>query len=49
MENLKLTDVIDINYLQAVQDAFSDATGMASISVDMSGVGITKPSNFHDF
>jgi len=49
MEKLKLTDVIDINYLQAVQDAFSDATGMASITVDTSGVGITKPSNFHDF
>lgn len=49
MENLKLTDVIDINYLQALQDAFSDATGMAAISVDLNGVGITKPSNFHDF
>lgn len=48
-EDLKLTDIIDINYLQALQDAFSDATGMASISVDMNGVGITKPSNFHDF
>lgn len=49
MEKLKLTDVIDVNYLQALQDAFSDATGTASISVDLSGAGVTKPSNFHDF
>lgn len=48
MENLKLTDVIDINYLQAFQDAFSDATGMASISIDLNG-NVTRPSNFHDF
>lgn len=48
MGNLKLTDVIDINYLQALQDAFADATGMASISIDLNG-NVTKPSNFHDF
>jgi len=48
MENLKLTDVIDINYLQSLQDAFADATNMASISIDLNG-NVTKPSNFHDF
>ncbi len=47
-QNLKLTDVIDINYLQSLQDAFSDATGMASISIDLNG-NVTRPSNFHEF
>ena len=49
MANIKLTDVIDISYLQALQDSFSDATGMAAISIDADGNSVTQPSNFHDF
>lgn len=49
IKDLQLKYLIDINYLQQIQDAFSDATGMAAISVDLNGVGITQPSNFHDF
>ena len=48
MDKIKLSDVIDINYLQTLQDSFSDATGMASISIDLDG-NVTHPSNFHDF
>lgn len=48
MGKIKLSDVIDINYLQTLQDSFADATGMASISIDLDG-NVTQPSNFHDF
>ncbi|MBN2852906.1 MAG: PocR ligand-binding domain-containing protein [Clostridia bacterium] len=42
----KLTDVFDINELQKIQDAFSDATGVASIITDKNGTPITKASGF---
>jgi len=48
MEDFKLSDVINIDYLQSIQDAFSEATGLAAISVDLDG-SITEPSNFTDF
>lgn len=48
MGTKKLQDVIDINFLQKFQDAFSSATGMASISTDLEG-SATNPSNFTDF
>lgn len=48
MAGKKLTDVLDINFLQKFQDAFSGATGMASISTDLDG-SVTSPSNFTEF
>lgn len=48
MAKLKFTDVIDVNSLQNIQDAFSNATGMAAISVDLEG-NVTRESNFTDF
>jgi len=45
---LKLSDLIDINFLQEFQDVFATTTNVASITVDDSG-SITKPSNFTDF
>lgn len=44
--NLKLTDLINIDEIQKLQDAFSQATGVASIIVDPIGRPITKHSNF---
>lgn len=48
MSAKNLKDIIDINFLQSIQDTFSDATGMASICVDLEGP-VTTPSNFTEF
>ncbi len=45
---LKLTDVIDVDILQQLQDSFSEMTGIAALITDKNGVQITKPSNFTD-
>ena len=50
MENeLHLTDLIDVEMLQRIQDAFSDMTGIASVTTDADGVAVTKGSHFLDF
>ena len=41
-----LTDLIDADDLQQLQDSFAAATGLASIIVDEGGQCITRPSNF---
>lgn len=46
---MKLVDFMDMAHLQKIQDAFSDATGLAAIAVDAEGNYITKGSNFTDF
>ncbi len=46
---MKLADFMDMAQLQKIQDAFSDATGLAAIAVDNEGNYITKGSNFTDF
>lgn len=46
---LHLTDLIDKDTLQAIQDAFSDMTGMASLTTDSNGIAITEGSCFTDF
>ena len=48
MEELKLSDVIDFNTLQTIQDAFSKATGVAALAVDLNH-DVTKLSNPTDF
>ncbi len=45
-EELEFGDIFDIDEIQAVQDAFAKATGVASIITDVEGRPITKPSNF---
>ena len=47
-KKLKLTDLIDIEFLQEFQDFFAKTMGVASITVDEVGP-ITKPSSFTDF
>ena len=46
---LTLTDLIDTQVLQKIQDSFSEMTGMASLTTDADGVAVTKGSNFSDF
>lgn len=48
MNNIKLLDVIDRHTLQALQDAFAEATGMAALATDDTGA-VTNGSNFTDF
>lgn len=47
-KKIKLTDLIDIEFLQEFQDFFAKTMGVASIAVDDNG-SITKPSNFTPF
>ena len=48
-EDIKLTDLFDVDMLQRIQDAFSKMTGLASIITDAQGKPVTKGSNFTDF
>ena len=44
--DLALPDVIEVQQLQAIQDAFAQATGVASLIAEVDGTPITSPSNF---
>ena len=44
-----LTDLIDVETLQKVQNAFSDMSGIAAVITDVNGVAITKDSAGCDF
>lgn len=44
-----LTDLIDVESLQKIQDAFSDMSGIASMITNANGSIQTKPSGFTDF
>lgn len=44
-----LTDLIDVETLQKVQNAFSDMSGIAAVITDVNGVAITKDSGGCDF
>lgn len=46
---LDIKKFMDLQALQKIQDQFSDATGLAAISVDAKGNYITRGSNFTDF
>jgi len=47
-KKITLSDLVDIDFLQGLQDNFAETMGVASITVDDNGP-ITKPSNFTDF
>lgn len=49
MAELILTDLIDVELLQKIQDEFSKYTGMAALTTDADGKPITKGSAFTDF
>ena len=46
VEDFSLTDLIDVEILQEIQDSFSKTTGVASMITDSKAKPITKPSNF---
>ncbi|MDE6031569.1 MAG: PocR ligand-binding domain-containing protein [Oscillospiraceae bacterium] len=48
LNHISLLDVIDRDTLQALQDAFADATGMAALATDDTG-SVTQLSNPTDF
>lgn len=48
-EEINLTDLIDVDMLQMLQDSFSMLTGMASLTTDRYGVPVTTGSRFSDF
>lgn len=48
-DELKLIDLIDMEVLQKIQDAFSDMSGIASLVTDARGNILTKPSGFSNF
>jgi len=43
---VEFTDLFDIDEIQSIQDAFADATGVASVITYPDGTPITTPSNF---
>ncbi len=49
MDKPKLTDLIDVDTLQKIQDGFSELTGMAALITDEEGVPVTTGSNFCDY
>lgn len=48
-EEIMLTDLISVEALQKIQDAFSQVTGMAAVVTDRDGLPVTEGSNFSDF
>lgn len=48
-KKLTLTDFIDVELLQTVQNAFSRLTGFAALVTDADGIAVTEGSNFSDF
>lgn len=49
INSLAIKDVIDINLLQNFQDNFAESMNIASITVDINGNPVTKPSAYTDF
>ena len=46
MENIRLTELINIKILQRLQDAFSEYAGMAALITDENGTPVTNGSGF---
>ncbi|CQR75103.1 Putative sensory transducer protein YfmS [Sporomusa ovata DSM 2662] len=49
LSTLKLTDVINIDFLQKFQDDFAKGVGVASVTVDPDGKPVTNPSCYTRF
>lgn len=47
--SINLKDVLDIDLLQKFQDNFAESMDIASVTVDMNGIPVTKPSSYTDF
>ncbi len=46
IHEIKLTDLIELNVLQRIQEAFSEMSCMAALITDENGVTLTRGSNF---
>ncbi|MCH5138471.1 PocR ligand-binding domain-containing protein [Clostridiaceae bacterium UIB06] len=46
---IELKDIIDIELLQAFQDNFAESMDIASVTVDIYGNAVTKPSSYTSF
>ena len=49
LSTVKLKDVIDVEFLQQLQDDFAKGVGLASITVGPDGAKITNPSGYTSF
>ena len=45
----KLADVVDLAYLQRLQDTFADVAGITTVVIGPDGLPLTRPSNLHGF
>ena len=48
-DEIKLTDLIDTDVLQRIQDSFANAVGMAALTTEADGTPVTAGSNFTDY
>jgi ligand-binding sensor protein len=48
-DDVQLSQIIDLDFLQRFQNIFADTMGVASIAVDIDGNPISDPSNFTRF
>lgn len=46
LSTIRFEDIFDLKEIQRIQDAFSAATGVASLITDIDGQPLTRPSNF---
>ncbi|MGC7870974.1 PocR ligand-binding domain-containing protein [Desulfosporosinus sp. SYSU MS00001] len=46
---IKISDVIDLDFLQQFQDDFAKGCGLASVTVDLEGNPVTNPSSYTRF
>ena len=49
MENIHISEILDLEFLQKFQDYFAKSLGVASTTVDMEGKAIINPSEFTRF
>ena len=49
LDNIEIKDVIDIDLLQRFQDNFAIGMDIASVTVDVNGTPVTKPSSYTSF
>jgi len=47
--NIKLADIVDVDFLQRFQDDFAKSMGIASVTVDLDGKPVTDPSYYTRF
>ena len=48
-KELRLTDLVDVEILQKIQDSFSNMTGIAALTTDADGIAVTRGSKFSEF